>query len=66
MKLHKHIYGKDVAILKLNQFTSTKREGYIGHDVMWFNISNPKNHFYMGLTEEIWIKLKDIKNWKEL
>lgn len=62
MKLYKHIYGRDVAILITHRFFVAGK-GY-KCKVRWFNIVNPRNQFDMGLPETIWIK--NMKEWKEL
>ena len=31
--------------------------------VKWFNVSNPENPWYLGLTETIFIKKEQVKNW---
>lgn len=61
MKLYKHVNNTEVAaefkrVIKVPTGRKIK--------VTWYNIVNPNNIYPCGITEEIFIKEDDIKNWK--
>ena len=66
MKAHcnyKHENCSDVAINVLRIVHIPQKAGY-KVKVSWINIVNPNNIYACGVTEEIFIKKEDIKNWK--
>jgi len=62
-RMYKHVNNTDVAAEFL-EIKETKK-GY-KVKVQWINIVNPKNFYFIDLIEEIFIRDKDLKNWKVL
>lgn len=62
-EFYKNIHNTDVAIFPL-YVRFVPQKGVYKVKVRWFNIVNPENVFDMNLTEEIQIKVEDMKNWK--
>lgn len=60
---YKHTNNTDVAIVVLSSYFIPEKEGY-KLKVIWRNIVNKNNTFSM-MEDKIFIKAKDVKNWKE-
>lgn len=63
MKIYKHINNTDVAAHFLRVIFIAPKNGY-KVKVSWLNIVNPKRIFPCGITEEIFIPMNKIKEWK--
>jgi hypothetical protein len=58
---YKHRSNTDVAMLPI---MVRDRGAQLMVRCRWFNIVNPKNRFDLGITDEVYIKLADLKNWR--
>jgi hypothetical protein len=61
MILWKHRANTDVAVRWL--VASQKTNGNISVTVQWYNIVS-RVPWYMGITEVVEVRIKDLKNWR--
>lgn len=64
-KLYKHINCTDIAARMLHRFYIRKKDGF-KVKVEWVNVVNSDKFYNMNCKETIFIKSRDMKNWKEI